>query len=161
VPARHWLVKSEPFKYAWADLVRDGRTCWDGVRNALARRHLGEMRVGDRVLYYHSNEGKEVVGVARVARAAYPDPTSADPRWLAVDLVPVRPLPSPVSLAAIKTDPRLAGIALVRQSRLSVMPIEPDHFARILALGGDAGGSGRKARAADRRPGRRAARPRR
>jgi len=161
VPARHWLVKSEPRKYAWADLVRDARTSWDGVRNALARRNLAEMRVGDRVLYYHSNDGKEVVGVARVTRSAYPDPTSADPRWLAVDLAPVRPLPAPVSLAAIKADPALAGIALVRQSRLSVMPIEPAHFERILALGGSAARGGRRAGPTARSPSRRASRPRR
>src|SRR5690606_18692611 len=105
-----WLVKSEPDAYAWDDLVRDGRTVWDGVRNALARRHLAAMRRGDLVLYYHSNVGKEVVGVARVVREAYPDPTARSGDWLAVDLEPVKPLAKPVSLAAIKADPALAGL---------------------------------------------------
>lgn len=130
-----WLVKSEPDAYAWDDLVRDGRTVWDGVRNALARRHLAAMRRGDLVLYYHSNVGKEVVGVARVVREAYPDPTARSGDWLAVDLEPVKPLAKPVSLAAIKADPALAGLPLIRQSRLSVMPVERAHFDHILALG--------------------------
>jgi len=131
----HWLVKSEPGTYSWGDLVRDGRTRWDGVRNALARRHLESMRRGDLVLFYHSGEGKDVVGIARVARASYPDPTDGDGRWLAVDLEPVRPLAAPVALAAIKTDRRLAGLALIRQPRLSVMPVDAAHFERILELG--------------------------
>jgi predicted RNA-binding protein with PUA-like domain len=129
-----WLVKSEPSAYSWDDLVRDGRTVWDGVRNPLARSHLEAMRQGDRVLFYHSSVGKEVVGLARVAREAYPDPR--DPRWLAVDLEPVKPFAKPVPLAAIKADRKLAGLALVRQPRLSVMPVEPAHFERILELGG-------------------------
>ena len=131
-----WLVKSEPSTYAWDDLVRDGSTCWDGVRNAQARNHLAAMRPGDRVLYYHSGESRQVVGVARVAKQAYPDPTADDPRWLAVDLAPVAPLRQPVPLARIKQDAVLSGIALVRQSRLSVMPIDAGAFARILELGG-------------------------
>jgi predicted RNA-binding protein with PUA-like domain len=133
-----WLVKSEPFKYAWSDLVRDGSTYWDGVRNAQARNNLAAMQKGDLVLYYHSNEGKQVVGVARVAAEAYPDPTSDDPRWLVVDLVPVKALKRPVTLAEVKSDRRLAKIPLVTQSRLSVMPIEPGSFERILELGGTA-----------------------
>jgi predicted RNA-binding protein with PUA-like domain len=131
----HWLVKSEPDTYSWDDLVRDGRTRWDGVRNPLARRHLGSMRRGDLVLYYHSGKGKDVVGIARVGREAYPDPTAADGGWLAVDLEPLRPLESPVALAAIKADRQLAGLALIRQSRLSVMPVDAARFARILELG--------------------------
>ena len=131
----HWLVKSEPSTYAWDDLVRDGRTRWDGVRNPLARQHLGSMRRGDLVLYYHSGQGKDVVGIARVAREAYADPTAPDGRWLAVDLEPVRPLVAPVVLAAIKADRKLAGLALVRQPRLSVMPVAAEQFAHILALG--------------------------
>lgn len=130
-----WLVKSEPFKYGWADLVRDGWTCWDGVRNHAARHHLAAMRRGDLVLYYHSNEGREVVGVARVRREAYPDPTADDARWLAVDLAPVRAFAQAVPLAAIKADAKLRDIPLVRQSRLSVMPIPKPAFDRILALG--------------------------
>ena len=131
----YWLVKSEPSAYAWEQLVRDGRTAWDGVRNALARQHLAAMRKGDLVLYYHSNEGKEVVGIARVLRTSYRDPKADDPRWLAVDVEPVRPLAAPVSLAAIKADTLLEGLALIRQSRLSVMPVSKPHFERILALG--------------------------
>ena len=131
----YWLVKSEPFKYSWDDFVRDGSTYWDGVRNALARNHLKAMRVGDRVLYYHSNEGKDVVGVARVTRSAYPDPTTDDERWVVVDLKPVQPLAEPVTLAAIKADPALRDIPLVKQSRLSVMPIPKPAFDRILKLG--------------------------
>ena len=131
----HWLVKSEPSAYAWSDLVRDGSTRWDGVRNAQARNNLQAMRVGDVVLYYHSNQGKEVVGVARVARAAYPDPSTDDARWRVVDLAPVKALARPVTLAAIKADRALRGIPLVTQSRLSVMPLEAAAFERILELG--------------------------
>jgi predicted RNA-binding protein with PUA-like domain len=135
--ARHyWLAKSEPFKYSWDDFVRDGSTCWDGVRNAQARNNLQAMRRGDLVLFYHSNEGRQVVGVARVARTAYPDPTTDDERWVAVDLVPVKPLQRAVGLAEIKADAALAGIPLLKQSRLSVMPLEKKAFDRILRLGG-------------------------
>lgn len=130
-----WLVKTEPFKYSWDDLVADGSTIWDGVRNAQARNFLAAMRKGDRVLVYHSNEGKQVVGVARVSREAHPDPTTEDPRWVVVDLVPVKSLAEPVTLARIKQDPALQEIPLVRQSRLSVMPLERAAFERILALG--------------------------
>lgn len=133
---RHWLAKSEPVKYAWDDLVRDGTTCWDGVRNAQARNNLAAMRRGDLVLYYHSNEGKEIVGVAKVTREAYPDPTTDDERWVVVDLAPRKPLKQPVTLAEIKADPQLAGIPLVKQSRLSVQPIDEKSFDRILKKGG-------------------------
>ena len=130
----HWLVKSEPGTYAWQQLVADGRTVWDGVRNPLARQHLAAMRRGDLVLYYHSSVGKEVVGIARVVREGHPDPK--DPKWLAVDLEPVKPLATPVSLAAIRADPSLAGLALVRQPRLSVMPVSAAHWRTICAMGG-------------------------
>jgi predicted RNA-binding protein with PUA-like domain len=130
-----WLVKSEPFTYAWDQLVADGSTYWDGVRNHAARNHLAAMKKGDLVLYYHSNEGKEVVGVARVTREHYPDPTADDPRWVVVDLAPVKALKEPVSLQAIKADPKLAEIPLVRLARVSVMPIPKPAFDRILALG--------------------------
>ncbi|MCA9510940.1 MAG: EVE domain-containing protein [Myxococcales bacterium] len=133
---RHWLVKSEPFKYAWDALVRDGRTHWDGVRNYEARNNLAAMEVGDLALYYHSNEGKEVVGVARVCRESYPDPTSDDPQWVVVDVEPLVALAKPVALAAIKKDPALAGMQLLRRSRLSVVPVEKAEFERVLALGG-------------------------
>ena len=132
--AAHWLVKSEPGTYGWEDLVRDGRTRWDGIRNAQARNNLQAMRAGDRVLFYHSGDGKEIVGVAVVVKAAYPDPSTDDERWVVVDLAPMAPLREPVSLADVKRDPALAALPLVRQGRLSVMPIEPRAFARILAL---------------------------
>ena len=131
----HWLVKSEPAKYAWEQLVKDGSTTWDGVRNAQARNNLAAMRKGDLVLYYHSNEGKQIVGVARVTRTAYPDPTTDDERWVVVDLEPERPLAHPVTLAEVKADRALAKIPLVTQSRLSVMPIPKDAFERIVAMG--------------------------
>jgi len=131
-----WLVKQEPSDYPWSQLVSDGRTAWTGVRNYAARLHLRAMQVGDRVLYYHSGEGREVVGVARVARAAYPDPTAREGEWVAVDLEPIKPLKQPVSLATIKADPALGNLPLIRQSRLSVMPVGEAEFARLLALGG-------------------------
>ena len=133
-----WLVKSEPNKYSWDDLVRDGSTCWDGVRNAQARNNLQAMSVGDSVLYYHSNEGKEVVGIAKVVKASYRDPTTEDERWLVVDLAPVERFARPVTLAEIKRDAKLAKIPLVTQSRLSVMPIPKPAFDRIVKLGGRA-----------------------
>lgn len=136
MPRRTWLVKSEPSSYSWDQLVADGSTFWDGVRNAQAQGHLKEMKRGDLVLYYHSNVGKEVVGVARVTRGPHPDPTSDDPRYAVVDLAPVQPLARPVPLSEIRADRGLAGIALVRQSRLSVMPVERAAFDRILELGG-------------------------
>ena len=131
----HWLAKSEPAKYSWEDFERDGSTYWDGVRNAQARNHLAAMKKGDLVLFYHSQEGREVVGIARVTRAAYRDPTTKDDRWVVVDLEPVRPLARSVSLAEIKSERGLAGIPLVRQSRLSVMPLEKKAFDRIVAMG--------------------------
>lgn len=132
---KFWLVKSEPSSYSWEQLVEEGRTSWDGVRNAQARNNLAAMRKGDLVLYYHSSEGKQVVGVARVALEAYRDPRSDDERWLVVDLVPVKALKRPVTLAEVKAERRLAKIPLVTQSRLSVMPIERGAFERILELG--------------------------
>jgi predicted RNA-binding protein with PUA-like domain len=132
----YWLVKSEPFKYSWDDFVRDAGTWWDGVRNYQARNNLRDMRAGDLVLYYHSNQGKEVVGVAKVTKAAYQDPTTDDDRWVVVDLAPVKPLKRPVGLDAIKADAALADVPLVTQSRLSVMPLSAAHFRRILKLGG-------------------------
>lgn len=133
---QHWLVKSEPEAYAWADFVRDGRTDWTGVRNFQARNHLRAMKVGDAVLFYASVTTKAVLGVARVTRVAFPDPTAGEGDWSAVELAPVRALPQPVALAAIKADPALAQIALLRQSRLSVVPLEAAAFARIVELGG-------------------------
>ncbi|MEE2702761.1 MAG: EVE domain-containing protein [Myxococcota bacterium] len=136
-PARrcYWLVKSEPFKYSWDEFLRDGSTYWDGVRNPEARNNLVAMKRGDLALYYHSNEGKEVVGIARVTRESYPDPTTDDPRWVVVELEPVRALQTPVSLQQIKAEPALADLALVRRSRLSVTPVSRRHFDKVLRLG--------------------------
>jgi len=131
----YWLVKSEPDKYSWDDLVRDRRTYWDGVRNFTARNNLAAMKRGDWVLYYHSNQGKEIVGIAKVTREAYPDPTSDDPRWVVVDLAPLKALAQPVSLAQVKSDPKLVAMALVRQARLSVQPVQTEEFERILKSG--------------------------
>ncbi len=133
-PAGCWLVKSEPESYAWADLVRDGRTAWTGVRNYAARLHLNAMRPGDQVLFYESVTTKAVLGVAEVTRSAFPDPTADEPGWVAVELKAGPALRRPVTLAQIKAEPALAGIALLRQSRLSVMPLGANEFARILAL---------------------------
>lgn len=132
----YFLVKSEPFKYAWDELVKDKWTYWDGVRSYAARVHLNAMTVGDLVLYYHSNEGLEVVGYARVIKASYQDPTTDDDRWVAVDIEPVEALKDPVSLKQIKQEKKLADIALIRQSRLSVMPVTKKEFEHILSLGG-------------------------
>ena len=128
-------MKSEPTKYSFAQLVRDGRTTWDGVRNFEARNHMRAMAAGDLVLFYHSNEGKSVVGVARVAREAYADPTAEGEDWSVVDVEPVAPLKAPVPLDVIRSDPELADIALLKRSRLSVVPISKEHFDRILKLG--------------------------
>ena len=129
-----WLLKTEPSTYAWADLVRAGRAVWDGVRNPAALGHLRGMRPGDEAFIYHTGGEKAVVGVARVATAAYPDPGAGDPRLVVVDLEPVRALASPVTLAAVKADPRFAGFALVRVPRLSVMPVSPELWQDILDL---------------------------
>ena len=129
------MVKQEPETYSWDDFVRDGRTDWTGVRNYQARNNLREMKSGDRVLFYHSGKDKAVVGIAEVAKAAYPDPTAPDPQWVAVDLKPVKGLATPVPLAAIRYDKRLSGLPLIRQSQLSVMPLTKDEFDVIVAMG--------------------------
>jgi predicted RNA-binding protein with PUA-like domain len=131
----YWLVKSEPVKYAWDQFVKDGKTFWDGVRNYQARNNLQAMKKGDLVLYYHSNEGMEVVGIAKVMKEHYPDPTIDDPRWVVVDLAPYKALKKPVSLAQMKQDPMLANIGLIRQGRLSVMPLKSEEFDRIVEMG--------------------------
>ncbi len=131
----YWLVKSEPVKYSWEQFEKDGRTFWDGVRNFQARNNLQAMKNGDLVLYYHSNNGKEVVGIAKVVREAYPDPTVDDPTWVVVDLGPESRLKKPVTLQQIKSDERLQQIALLRQSRLSVMPLKPEEFDAIVGMG--------------------------
>ncbi|MFZ5481048.1 MAG: EVE domain-containing protein [Myxococcota bacterium] len=133
---RHWLVKSEPTVYSFARLREEGGTRWDGIRNAQARIWLGEMKRGDRVLFYHSQTDKAVVGEAEVAKEAYPDPTADDGKWLCVDLAPVRALPTPVTLGQFRDEPLLAGTYLVKQGRLSVVPLSPEQYARVIQLGG-------------------------
>lgn len=131
---KYWLVKSEPSEYSYDDLVKEGKTMWEGVRNYAARNHLREMRVGDLVLYYHSRKGLEVVGIAKVVREAYADPTAEKGDWSVVDLVPYRRLEKPVPLKEIKNTPALADIALVRIGRLSVMPMTKPAFDLILEM---------------------------
>ena len=130
----YWLVKSEPFKYSWEQFNKDGRTFWDGVRNYQARNNLKAMKAGDLVMFYHSNEGKCVVGVAKVVKEFYQDPTTDDTNWVVVDLSPVESLKKPVTLEDIKKDEYLQDIALVRQGRLSVMPLKKHEFDRVLEL---------------------------
>jgi predicted RNA-binding protein with PUA-like domain len=130
---QYWLVKSEPEAFSWDQQVAKGVEPWTGVRNHAARNHLKAMRLGDRAFFYHSNVGKEIVGVVEVVREAYPDPTG---EWVCVDMRAVGPMPRPVSLAAIKADPTLADLMLVRQGRLSVLPVSAAHWSRICAIGG-------------------------
>ena len=132
---QYWLVKSEPFKYSWEKFNEDGRTFWDGVRNYQARNNLKAMKEGDLVLFYHSNEGKNVVGVAKVVKEFYQDPTTQDPNWVVVDLAPVEALKNPVTLEQIKAEESLKDISLVRQGRLSVMPLKATEFDKILEIG--------------------------
>jgi predicted RNA-binding protein with PUA-like domain len=132
---QYWLVKSEPFKYSWEKFNQDGRTFWDGVRNYQARNNLKAMKEGDLVLFYHSNEGKNVVGVAKVVKEFYQDPTTSDPNWVVVDLAPVESLKNPVTLEQIKAEESLKDISLVRQGRLSVMPLKATEFDKILEMG--------------------------
>ena len=131
-----WLVKQEPSSYSWSDLVADGETSWTGVRNFSARNNLRKMRTNDEVLFYHSGEEKAVVGIARVTRTAYPDSTAKEGDWSTVDLAAVKPLARPVTLREIKANSRLKGILLVRQSRLSVMPLAEPEFREIVNMGG-------------------------
>jgi predicted RNA-binding protein with PUA-like domain len=133
----YWLVKSEPAKYSFDDLVRDKKTVWDGVRNNQAALWLKAMKVGDEVFYYHSQEGLAVVGIAKVARESFPDPTDASGRFVAVELAPVRAFPRPVTLAEMKATPALKDLRMLRQFRLSVTPITPDEWTTIRKLGGD------------------------
>jgi len=132
---QHWLVKQEPSAYSWQQFLQDGRTAWTGVRNFQARKNLRSMRKGERVLFYHSVVGKEIVGIARVVTEAYPDPTATDGEWSCVDLEPEVSFEKPVTLETLKVHPTLKEIALIRQSRLSVMPLEATAFAEIVRLG--------------------------
>lgn len=132
----YWLVKSEPFKYSWEQFVKDGKTFWDGVRNYQARNNLRDMKKGDKALFYHSNEGMCVVGIAKISKEAYPDPTIDDERWLAVDLEPVKALKQPVTLAEMKQQPGLENLGLIRQGRLSVSSLSKEEYELILKMGG-------------------------
>lgn len=133
----YWLVKSEPFKYSWDQLVKDKKTTWDGVRNYAARINLRAMKKGDEVLFYHSNEGMEIVGIAKVEKEAFQDPTTEDERWVAVELKAFKKLKKPVTLAEIKDDKRLKDMALVRLGRLSVQPVTKEEWKMIMELSGE------------------------
>ena len=132
----YWLVKQEPESYAWSSFAKDGKTAWTGVRNFQARNNLRAMKKGDTVLYYHSGDEKQIVGLARVEKEAYADPTADEGDWCAVDLAAVKPLPKPVSLATIKSDKAFADMLLVRNSRLSVSPVSEAQFSRLMELAG-------------------------
>jgi len=133
----YWLVKSEPFKYSWDQFVIDKKTFWDGVRNYGARNNLRSMKKGDEVLYYHSNEGVEIVGIAKVVKESYQDPTTEETAWLVVDLKPVKKLKNPVSLEMVKKDLRLSNMDLVRLGRLSVQSVKPDEWDVVMELAGE------------------------
>lgn len=130
----YWLLKSEPDVYSFDKLTKEGKGIWDGVRNYQARNNLRDMLVGDIALFYHSNIGQEIVGIAKITASSFPDPTIDDDRWLAVEVEAVRPLKKPVTLKTLKADPQFADLILVRHSRLSVMPVSKAHFDAILAL---------------------------
>lgn len=132
----YWLVKSEPFKYSWEQFVKDGKTYWDGVRNYGARNNLRAMKKGDHVLFYHSNEGLAIVGIAEVVKEAYQDPTTTNTNWVAVDLKPLKSMPKPVTLAQIKAEDSLQDMDLVRLSRLSVGTVKAKEYKKILSMGG-------------------------
>jgi predicted RNA-binding protein with PUA-like domain len=132
----NWLVKQEPEDYSWDDLVRDKKTAWTGVRNFQARNNLRNMNTGDAVLFYHSGKEKSVVAIAEVAKAAYPDPTADDDSWIAVDIKPVKRLPKPVALTDIRANAKLNNLLLVKQSRLSVMPVSNEDFDEIIKMSG-------------------------
>jgi predicted RNA-binding protein with PUA-like domain len=130
----YWLVKSEPFKYSWEQFEKDGKTTWDGVRNYAARNHLKAMKKGDEVFYYHSNEGLEIVGIAKVSKEAFQDPTTDADAWVAVELKPFKKLKKPVSLEQVKMEKRLQDMALIKLSRLSVQPVKDDEWNLILEM---------------------------
>ncbi len=133
----YWLAKSEPSVYSWNDFLKEKQTVWSGVRNYAARGHLRSMKKGDEVFFYHSNEGTDIVGIAKVIKEAYQDPTTDDDRWVAVDLKPVRELKNPVTLATIKKEKSLSNMALVRLGRLSVQPVTEEEWNRVLQLAGE------------------------
>lgn len=131
----YWLLKSEPFKYSWGQLVKDQQTFWDGVRNYQARNNLRAMQAGDKALFYHSNEGLCVVGIAQIVKEAYQDPTTDNPQWVAVDIAPLKALKKPVTLAEMKQVPQLEHLSLLKQSRLSVCPLTKEEFDFIVKMG--------------------------
>ncbi len=130
----YWLIKSEPFKYSWDQLVKDKKTVWDGVRNYAARLNLRAMKKGDQAFFYHSNEGVEIVGIAKIVKEAFQDPTTEDERWVAVEVAPVKKLKNPVSLARIKAEEKLQDMDLVRLGRLSVQTVKPEEWERVLQM---------------------------
>ena len=130
----YWLLKSEPFKYSWDQMEADGRTHWDGVRNHQAALNLKAMRLGDHAFFYHSNEGKEIVGIVEIVREAYPDPSDEAGRFVMVDVAPLRLVTRAVTLAGMKASAELADLALIRQSRLSVVPVSDAHWAHIIKM---------------------------
>jgi predicted RNA-binding protein with PUA-like domain len=132
----YWLVKSEPDAFSWDEQVKNGVEPWTGVRNHLAKKHLAAMRLGDKAFFYHSNIGKEIVGIVEVVREAYPDPSAESGPWVCVDMKAVKPLKKPVTLAAIKADPRFAELALLKYSRLSVGPVSAEHWEMLCEMGG-------------------------
>jgi len=132
---QYWLMKSEPFKYSWQQLVEDKKTFWDGVRNYAARNNMKAMEKGDIVFFYHSNEGKEIVGIAKVVKEHYPDPTIEDDRWVAVDIKPIKAMKTPVTLAMVKAEPKLKDMELVRLMRLSVGKVSKKEFELIMKMG--------------------------
>ncbi|GAB3425762.1 EVE domain-containing protein [Niabella aquatica] len=133
----YWLIKSEPFKYSWDQLVKDKKTVWDGVRNYAARLNLKAMKKGDLAFFYHSNEGTEIVGIAKIVKEAYPDPTTDDERWVAVDVAPVKKLKKPVALAQIKAEKKLQDMDLVRLGRLSTQSVKPEEWEIVMKMAGE------------------------
>jgi predicted RNA-binding protein with PUA-like domain len=133
----YWLIKSEPFKYSWDQFVADKQTFWDGVRNYAARNNLRAMKKGDKALFYHSNEGLEMVGIAKVVKEAYQDPTTDEAAWVAVDFAPLKKLKKPVSLAQVKMEKRLSNMALIRLGRLSVQPVTDEEWEVVMELAGE------------------------
>jgi predicted RNA-binding protein with PUA-like domain len=132
----HWLIKSEPEVYSWEQLVKDKQTRWDGIRNYAARLHLRAMKKGDTIFFYHSNKGTEIVGIATVAKEAYPDPSTSDPAWSAIDIKPLKKISIPVTLEQIKKEKKLADMSLVRISRLSVQPVSEEEWNIVMKMGG-------------------------
>ncbi len=133
----YWLLKSEPFKYSWDQLVKDNKTHWDGVRNYLARNHLKSMKKGDKIFFYHSNEGLEIVGIAKVVKEYYQDPTTPEPAWVVIDIAPVKKLKKPITLAQVKAEKDLQEMSLIKSMRLSVQPVREEEWNKILKMAGE------------------------